>query len=256
MVVKYARQQSMWWPYWRWAASDPDKVTTIARSMKRMGQDEVVLMGMEWGSQYALPSDEALVRSLDIFWENRIRPRLALWVGQLDQAELDMAIRAWKAGQGRWANVILDAEHQWKRFHSEQPARSTANLKHFFSEMRDVRGMRRIGYAPYGVPTFHKSYDYNLWNNHADFVMPQIYFTGDDDAVKILNRAERSWDAVSESFDRPLVPMIPIGNCYSENADAAQRKAYGELAIQRYGRVSWWRYPIENPLVRDVLRGL
>ena len=243
-------RMTMWWPYWK--SSSPERVAAVINDMVAMHQSGVVLMGMQWGNKYALPPGDRLHAYLQMFVNAGIRPYLGLWVNPLTQAEADTAVRAWEAGAGLWRGIVLDAEAGWKRLMDTNPQQASTNFAAFMARIRPLTPL--LAYAPYGVPSFHRSFNYNLWNNVCDLCLPQIYFSGGQkDAAYILNRAFRSFSTASQSWDRPAIPMVPLGNLYSTNADAAARQVYADKSLQEKGAVSWWRYPVENPAVRAML---
>lgn len=238
-------RQSIWWPYWK--GRSLEDVINVAWKMSDSGIDGVVLMGMEWGNQYALPSD--IEAKVEAFRSIGIEPYVALWIGTLRDEEATTALRAIKAAN--WSGVILDVEHQWKDLCRDNLDQARNNFTSFMGRVR--LATPKLGYAPYGVPTYHKVYQYEWWNEACDFVLPQIYFSADQTADYILSRALTSWTRISRDWTTPLKPLIPLGNCYGERADVEQRRLFGQRAIREYGGVSWWRWPLQNPAMAPML---
>lgn len=244
---------TIWVVSWKRASLDRTR-RTVAEAVD-LHQTGIAFEGMQWGNKYALPTD--VDAHLQIVRDAGIKPYLTLWVGPLDEPERITARRAWTAGEGLWSGIILDPESEWKQAVRANAELAFRNHSLFFEELRKLTNF--VAYAPYGIPHLHEPiYRYNWWNNAADLCMPQIYFyKGTQTAQGILGRAKRSFETVSQNWDRAPIPMVPIVNCWGRNAQAPRLADYARIAFETYGAMSWWRiHPDMNDAVKNVMRSI
>lgn len=238
---------SMWRPYWQ--NSDLAKTIEVADDMVYMQQKGVVLMGMQWGPDYALPDDVS--DHLDEYIERGIQPFLGLWVGHLDIDDQTVAQQAIDAGEGKWAGIILDAESQWVNHVKEPPegvgaVQAKADFDAFMAIVRPQTD--RLGVACYASPTTYPNYKYPWWNEVVDFFMPLAYFNAASDTPEgILDTMYQKFSQAhaNQGWTEAIKPIIPVMNGYQNSltdADVAEREQYIELAFERAGAVSIWRW--------------
>lgn len=237
-----------------WKRSTRARAVQLVQQSVDLHQSGVVLMGMEWGNKYALPSH---VRdTLSMFHNEGINTYLGLWVNPLTQEEADTAERAFAMGGGWWDGIIFDAEAGWVRLNRSDPERATAHFNAFMERMKKLHVP--LAYAPYGVPHFHRSYNYSLWNSAMDVCFPQVYISRHRESAQyVIDRSEQSFARESVSWSRPAVPNIPVLNIWGRNADPVQVREFARLALEKNGAVSWWRLHARmRQDVKDVLRSI
>jgi len=232
---------TMWWPYWRFA--DLAFVEDVAADMAYMNQTGVILMGMQWGSHYALPSTD-LLDKLDAFIAAGVTPYLGLWVGKLDGDDQSVGLSAWGAGSGRWGGIVLDAENQWVNHVKDNPAAARSDFDDFMAIFRPLTA--NLAVACYASPTSFPNYKYEWWNESVDTFLPLAYFNSSGDtAARILSTMYRKFNAVSADWDDPIVAVVPVMNGYRStlsDAEVAQRRKYLDIAFAQSGAAQVWRW--------------
>ena len=247
---------TMWWPYWRYASLG--QVSDVADDMAYMRQTGVILMGMQWGSEYALPADVS--DKLDIFIAAGITPYLGLWVGHLTASDRTVGEAAWTAGDGKWGGIVLDAELGWYRHVEDVGAtQARADFDGFMAIFRPLTG--NLAVACYASPHSFPSYHYEWWNEVVDTFLPLAYFNSPaDTAERILSTMYRKFRQVSEGWASPIVPVVPVLSGYSSTLSTsavAQRQRYIEIASAQANAVQVWRWIGSFPTnMREMLHAL
>ena len=247
-------RMSMWMAYWKGMGAT--SFQNAVNLMVEMNMRGVILMGTDWNAPYwELPAD--VEAKLDIFIANGITPYLGLWEKQLDGDELDMALDAWAAGNGKWGGAIVDIENAWKTFQGNNPVQAAANLAAFETGMRAVMNGKVLGYSSYGTVGFHDDMNYPLLDDHFDLFLAQIYT--DTPAENTIDGMRESMNRAANHYDNAglTLPYIPTMSAYGSGADAPTRRYFAERALQYRGAVSFWKYATSiNSEVRDVFASI
>lgn len=238
---------SHWRPYWK-GFDESDVERTIAE-LTRMHQTGVVLTGMESGSRYALPADVA--RYLGMFREAGIEPYLALWVGKFNDAETATSIRAWQAGDGHWAGIILDVERGLEVQVETDRSAAIQAVGRYMARIRPLTTF--LAYSTFAIPTDHPDMLFGELNSYCDAYLPQLYFRTDQTALYLLDRMRASVDYESASWPEPPKPIVPVVNDWGDGVDLTELNNYIEISFARYGAVSGWRlHPNMHEEVKDL----
>ena len=240
-------KMSHWRPYWK--SFTHDAVQAMIDDLTRMHQTGVVLTGMNTGNKWALPPDVATY--LQMIRDAGIQPYLALWIGPFSSAETDTAVRAWNAGNGLWAGIVIDVEAGLMSAVEQDRAGTVAAVGRFMTRVKPLTPF--LAYSTMAVASDYPDMLYSELNGYCDVFMPQVYFTNTETALYLLDRMQASVDYESASWPDPPKPMIPVVNDWGDGVDIDQLRSYIEIAFARYGAVSAWRlHPNMQQEVKDL----
>jgi hypothetical protein len=206
----------------------------------------VLLMGMAWGHKYELPND--VKNYLAIFNDYGIAPYLMLWVGQCDTNEINVMEQAWNAGAPYWQGILFDSEAPWKRtVHTIGVAEATLRLTDVLRLARQL-SPEFVADVPYG--SVHSAILPNVWNDHVDAHLPQVYTSSETIADINAGRYKRfqnlaATEAAYQRHDWGSTgpkPLIPMTNVWGNSAYPADVDAFSRAAFTRHGAASYWRY--------------
>ena len=148
---------SHWRPYWK--SFTTEDVQAMIADLNRMHQRGVVLMGMATGDKYSLPAGVATY--LQMLRDAGIQPYLALWLGPFSSAETDTAVKAWNAGDGRWAGIVIDVEAGLMSSVENDRAAAIAAVGRFMTRVRPLTPflayVRTRRTSPASVPRTQRS---------------------------------------------------------------------------------------------------
>jgi hypothetical protein len=241
-------RMSHWRPYWK--NKSEAAVEADIQLMQRMHQTGVILTGMESGDRYALPAD--VDHYLQLYRAAGITPYLALWVGKFSDAETATSLRAWRAGNGQWAGIVLDVEAGLMRTVQAGRAEAVQALDRYMSTMRPLTPF--MAYSTMAIASDYPDMLYSELNTYADVFMPQLYFNGSGlTALAMLDRLQASVDYESQFWAAPPKPIIPVVNDWGDHVNLEQLSDYIQIAFARYGAVSGWRiHPDMHEEVKDL----
>ncbi|MEX2547608.1 MAG: hypothetical protein WD830_07440 [Chloroflexota bacterium] len=240
-------RMSHWQPYWK--GFSVERVRSTITELVRMHQTGVVLTGMESRNTYALPPDVA--RYLTMFRDAGIKPYLALWVGKFTDAETATALRAWEAGNGQWAGIVLDVERGLEVLGERDRAAAVRAVDRFMARVDPVTPF--LAYSTFAIPSDHPGMLYSELNSYSDVFMPQLYFSLGRTALRLLDRMQASVDYESSSWSEPPIPIVPIVNDWGDGVNLNELRSYIEISFSRYGAVSGWRlHPNMHEEVKDL----
>jgi hypothetical protein len=240
-------RMSHWKPYWKGITEQG--VEALIAELTRMHQTGVILTGLESRNKYALPADVA--HYLTMFRDAGIAPYLAIWVSRASQAEADSTIRAWNAGEGQWAGIVLDVERGLEVQAETDREATIQNLAAYMARVRPLTSL--LAYSTYQDPSDHPDMLYDEFNSYCDLFMPQLYFRGDPTGVFLLDKLAETVEFESASWPDPPIPIVPVVNDWGDGVDLPELESYIEIALTRYGAVSGWRiHPNMHEEVKDL----
>ena len=199
-----------------------------------------------------LPPKDVLRAMLDD-WTTRVGKKyLSVFItDHFSAAERARILEWWdRGGASRWDGLILDPEAEWQSFARDHPEQAEADLRAFVAAWRAVAPGKLLACCSYALPDSRSSFHFEWFNELCDLHMPQVYLGIQSNRKSFDGSARKFLDAVRRSFARAAVrqkwgtmkPIVPVGDPYGGGADAAEAQVEGELAIERYGHVSWWVY--------------
>jgi hypothetical protein len=241
-------RMSHWQPYWK--HSSATRVQSMIAELQRMNQTGVVLMGMASGANYQLPKDVALY--LRMFREAGIKPYLALWISNFSDWELRVATRAWKAGDGQWAGMVIDVESGLETAVQRHRAATLKRLSTFMTRFRPLTPF--LAYTSYAYPSDHRFLPYSELNRYCDAFMPQLYFrSGKMSALRLLDKLQGGIDYESGKWSEAPKPIIPVVNDWGHGVIDVRLRQYIDISLARYGAVSGWRlHPDMEEETKDI----
>lgn len=226
---------SHWRPYWKGFSAD--SVRANIAELQRMHQTGVVLTGIESRNRYALPVNVA--QYLGMFRDAGVKPYLAIWVSKFNDADLASAVRAWNAGNGQWAGIILDVERGLEVFAEGDHAGAVGNLNRYYARLRELSSF--VAYSTFAIPSDHPFMPYSELNALSDVYLPQLYFSLGKTGLLLMDRMKASVDYESASWSVPSKPIVPVVNDWGDGVNLDEMRAYIEISLARYGAVSGWR---------------
>ncbi len=240
-------RMSHWRPYWK--KFNAASTEAMIAELTRMHQTGVVLTGIETGNKYALPPDVGTY--LTMLRNAGIKPYLALWISRFSDAEVATTLRAWNAGNGQWAGIVLDVERGLELFTMADRAAAVRAIDRYMESVRPLSPF--IAASSFGIISDYPNMPWSELNAHVDAIMPQVYFREDVTALTLLDRMQASIDFESESWSEPPKPIVPVVNDWGNSVDLEQLEAYIEICFARYGAVSGWRlHPNMHAEVKDL----
>jgi hypothetical protein len=229
-------RMSHWQPYWK--KFSEARVETVIADLVRMNQTGVILTGMESKHTYALPADVS--HYLTMFRNAGIKPYLALWVSRFNDADLEVARRAWDAGEGKWAGIVLDVERGLEIAVETDRAAAIKGLDKFMAEFRPLTSF--LAYSSFAYPTDHPDMLYSELNSYCDVFMPQLYFNEDvSNALTLLDMLKTGIAFESPAWSDPPIPVVPVVNDWGAGTNQEKLQQYIDISFARYGAVSGWR---------------
>jgi hypothetical protein len=238
---------SHWRPYWK--GFGLTSVQAMIADLTRMHQTGVVLTGLATGNEYALPADVATY--LQMLRDAGIQPYLALWLGPFSTAETDTAVRAWNAGNGLWAGIVIDVEAGLMNSVKKDRAAAAAAVGRFMTRVKPLTPF--LAYSTMAIPSDYPDMLYSELNGYCDVFMPQLYFRSTETGLHLLDKLQASIDYESAKWAEPPKPMIPVVNDWGDGVDVEQLRTYIEISFARYGAVSGWRlHPNMHEEVKDA----
>lgn len=238
---------SHWQPYWKGFSAD--HVQAVIDEMTAMHQTGIVLTGIESGDKYALPADVATY--LQMFRNAGITPYVSLWIGQFSPAETATTVRAWQAGDGLWAGIVLDVEAGLLATVEKGREAAVAALDQYMVTVRPMTPFLAFSTMP--IPTDFPDMLYSELNTYSDVFMPQLYFKGGKTALHLFDELTAAIDYESQKWAEPAKPIVPVVSDWAPTTDVDQLQSYIEIALSRYGAVSGWRLHPEMPqAVKDL----
>ncbi len=241
-------RMSHWRPYWKSASEDA--VLADIALLQRMHQTGVVLTGMETGNRYSLPADVA--HYLQMFRDAGIKPYLALWIGKFSDAETNTALRAWQAGDGKWAGIVLDVEGGLLKTVEADRSAAKQALGRFMAQIRPLTPF--LAYSTMAITSDYPDMLYSELNGYCDAFLPQLYFNGAGlSALTMLDRLQASVDYESQFWSASPKPMLPVVNDWGDHVNLDELSNYIQIAFARYGAISGWRvHPNMHEDVKDL----
>jgi len=241
-------RMSHWQPYW--AKFSETKVAAAIADLQRMHQTGVLLSGMDSGHQYSLPANVS--HYLTMFRDAGIKPYLALWVTGFSDADLTVSKRAWNAGDGQWAGIVLDVERGLELAVEANRAATITRMDAFMAEFRPKTSF--LAYSSFAYPADHPDMLYSELNAVCDVYMPQLYLNANHPtALGAFDALQEQLDLATPSWADPPKPIVPVVNDWGANANVARLQQYIDIAFARYGAVSGWRlHPDMSEATKDL----
>ena len=203
-----------------------------------MNQTGVILTGMESKNKYALPANVS--RYLTMLRDAGIKPYVSLWVGRFSEAELATAKRAWNAGEGKWAGIVLDVERGLEAYAETDRVAAVNSVNGFMAQVRPLTSF--LAYSSWAIPTDHPVMLYSEMNSWCDVFLPQLYFNVNNHrALRMLDNMNAAIAYESASWSEPPIPIIPVVNDWGSGVNLTELRQYIDISLARYGAISGWR---------------
>ena len=118
------------------------------------------------------------------------------------------ALRAWQAGNGQWAGIIIDVEAGLMATVTADRTAAIEALDRFITKFRPLTPF--LAYSTMAIPSDYPAMLYSELNSYSDAFLPQLYFNGSGaTALYMLDRMQASIDYESRFSSAPPKPIIP-----------------------------------------------
>lgn len=230
---------------------DLDKAREAGRAARRDGATGIVCH-LQPGT--TLPGAAIFTAMQELWRKQGHSVYLSLYLthlGEHDQQKtLDMLARG-----TAWDGLIVDVEAEWQGFATRSPKEAKRNLAEYVALVRPQVPL--LAYSSYALPHQRPNFHYEWFDRLFDLAMPQVYLGIRANSDSFGGSAKAFTNAMTASFKAAGLtkPIVPMGDPLGGAAKPIETKVQGELSIQRYGAVSWWRQPFVDKS-RAVFRTL
>ena len=230
---------------------DVEKARAAGRAAKRDGAGGIICH-LQPGT--TLPGVAMFTAMQEVWRQQGHKVYLSLYLDRLGERDQDKTL-AMLARSSSWDGLIVDVEAEWQGFARRQPRDAKRNLHEYVAAVRPRVPL--LAYSSYALPASRSSFHFPWFDELFDLYLPQVYLGIRSNSETFDGSAKAFLDAMRASVKRAglVKPLIPVGDPLGGGAKPAETKIEGDLSIERYGAVSWWRQPFVQKS-RDAFRTL